>query len=1056
MERVIIFLISLLSVLPLSAQIGFGGTPPSWSLPKSNLKSCDDLKSNIISNPFTIEELLKDEASSEGLPERVGINLSVQLSVAKDGEWEMLPTGEKISRLKIESLGAIAISLYYSQFDIPQGAKLYIYNDDHTHLLGAYTSETNPEGGVFATEFVAGDNLILEYVASPNGDMPRIEIDKICYGYKNLKVTTSELLGCMVDVVCSEGDDWQNEKDGVVKIVTKIGNYSFLCSATLLNNTAQDFTPYIYTAFHCLEDAGVIASEIDLKQMLFYFNYEAVECGSDEIKESTTLVGCKFLEGKSLDDAEGLDQAFLLMTSDIPASITPYFNGWDRGVIPPKSGVSIHHPKGAVKKISTYISPAVSGTWPSAGGGVNAHWVVEFTSTANGFSATEGGSSGSPLFSQDKLVTGALTGGNSSCSNPKGSNYYGKIQYFWPYISKYLDPLNSGAYLLQGARQGEITPSPKALNAKWIDDGSKVELSWLPLEITPTNYIIYRNGVIIGNCTSTSFVDDKLYTGEHVYQVSAYYADKDIETLKSNQSIITKYPIVTPTIDIIERISENNVAISWSLPQSEQQIFWGGEEPSVKIRSQSKLPIYFGQMWSMSDLSEIEGYVIKRVETSCLAGIDYTLYIRQGANIYTQAIPMTSVDKDVVITLDKEFVINNREPLYCALRVNKGEGYFIKVDGEKIVEERGNMVSLDGYEWNGLDTKGNIYMKPTISPPLNNFKGVENTSNFTNTTVFSSVPAPFKMPKEYKIYRNGELITTLSGEVSKYTDRNLQKGFNYEYIIEAIYSNNEVVLSMPYKFYLRDKSFKAQIENVTVNGIGLSEERGKQYNYAATCSEDIANIVITAKENGKVIIGGKEGEIFTQDISSGGKYILPITIISESEESRTEYGLNIYKLPSDIVVKRWNDVISIINNPENNGGLSFVEFKWYLNGEELPDTTPYITIPKATNVDDMLMLKVVTEEGVELQSCEMDFEASESTILLYPTYVDRGGEVILNITALQPCSIKASLSHVTGVVQPLTLTMGDNIIKAPQTPGTYIVNVVLSSGESKSLKFIVK
>ena len=156
------------------------------------------------------------------------------------------------------------------------------------------------------------------------------------------------------------------------------------------------------------------------------------------------------------------------------------------------------------------------------------------------------------------------------------------------------------------------------------------------------------------------------------------------------------------------------------------------------------------------------------------------------------------------------------------------------------------------------------------------------------------------------------------------------------------------------------------------------------------------------------------------------------------------------------MLKRWDDVLSIINNPENNGALNFVEFKWYLNGELLPDATPYITIPKGVGSRDLFKIKVVTQEGIELESCDINFETSESSILLYPTFVERGGEVILNITALQPCSITASLSHVTGVVQPLTLTMGDNIIKAPQTPGTYIVNVVLSSGESKSLKFIVK
>ena len=260
--KYILIFLSLVIVFPLLAQTGFGGTPPSWSIPKTKLKSNTELKSHVISSPFTIEQLLKDEEESDDMPERVGINLSTNLSLAEDGEWDELPSGERICRLKIESFGALAISLYYSKFEIPQGAQLYIYNGEHTHLLGAYTSKTNPSGEAFATEFVAGDNLILEYVASSLYDRPEIIIEKICYGYKNLKVATSDKLSCMVDVVCSEGANWNAEKDGVVKMITTIGNYSYLCSGTLLNNTSEDCTPYLYTAFHCLVGDGRVASAI--------------------------------------------------------------------------------------------------------------------------------------------------------------------------------------------------------------------------------------------------------------------------------------------------------------------------------------------------------------------------------------------------------------------------------------------------------------------------------------------------------------------------------------------------------------------------------------------------------------------------------------------------------------------------------------------------------------------------------------------------------------------------------------------------------------------------
>jgi hypothetical protein len=218
----------------------------------------------------------------------------------------------------------------------------------------------------------------------------------------------------------------------------------------------------------------------------------------------------------------------------------------------------------------------------------------------------------------------------------------------------------------------------------------------------------------------------------------------------------------------------------------------------------------------------------------------------------------------------------------------------------------------------------------------------------------------------------------------------------------------------------------------------------------------LAEIIVTAKDNGVVMINGAEGELYNENISFGGKYRLPVTIISESGESRAEYELNLYKLPSDILIKRWDDVLTIMNNPDNNGSLSFVGYQWYLNDERLPDTEPYITIPKGVGSDDIFSVKVVTEEGVELKSCGVSFDSVESEVFLYPNAVERGGELTLTIIAPRSSVVTATLAHLTGQIQPLTLSVGENIVKAPQVSGTYIINVSLSNGVAKNLKFIVR
>ena len=78
-------------------------------------------------------------------------------------------------------------------------------------------------------------------------------------------------------------------------------------------------------------------------------------------------------------------------------------------------------------KISTFGDhPVKTTTWIDntfTAGAPDAHWNVIFDKTTNGHSITEGGSSGSPLFNENKQIVGTLTGGNSTCRLTNGNNY---------------------------------------------------------------------------------------------------------------------------------------------------------------------------------------------------------------------------------------------------------------------------------------------------------------------------------------------------------------------------------------------------------------------------------------------------------------------------------------------------------------------------------------------------------------------------------------------------------------------------------------------------------
>lgn len=462
--KVQIFFSVFLSTISLSmrAQVSEGGLPPSFTSASVLKKTAQPYVASI---DFDVAKMKSEDAITEGLglPPRVAQIIDVDLNIENSGEWLVLDSGQRIWQLSLQADGAIATILYYKEFYIPQGGKLFIYNKDHTQVLGAYTERTNPQGAVFATEAVAGDQIVLEYVASQNitnNDKPRIAISGIGYCYNHISVFSNvqtkinESASCQVNINCPEGDEWQHQKKGVARTITPIGSYAYLCSGSVVNNTSDELKPYYLSAHHCFYDEDNVKA--NFTQMIFYFHYEAPGCERPTSAPTTTrtLVGAQLLV--DIDINGGSDGALLLLNEEIPLDYNIFYNGWDAGGDIPQKGVGIHHPKGDVKKISTYTSPASSTIWwdGTVYGATSAHWNVTFTSTANGYSVTEGGSSGSPLFNENGLIVGTLTGGSSTCSYPTGSNLYGKVSNHWDRFDQkmkpYLDPINSGRTMVTG------------------------------------------------------------------------------------------------------------------------------------------------------------------------------------------------------------------------------------------------------------------------------------------------------------------------------------------------------------------------------------------------------------------------------------------------------------------------------------------------------------------------------------------------------------------------------------------------------------------------------
>jgi hypothetical protein len=461
MKKLSFILMGLLLACPiLKAQISKGGKPYSYA---ANL--APDVNTKTVP-AVSLANLRKEDVLHEkqGLPLRIGIIFPVSYSLNNAGTWNTLPNGDRIWRLKIDVQGALATSLYYQDFHLPEGATLFVYNEDHSQLIGSFTSANNEQTGLFATEILKGNISIVEYyepvAVKGQGRFTISGVNNI-YSDKIPESKTVKTVGasgsCNVNVNCPEGANWQNQKRAVARIVLKLGSASYLCTGAVVNNARSDCKPYFLTASHCGSDA----SASDFNQWIFYFNYESPSCtnpGSEPA--SNTITGCvqRARAGES-GDAEGSDFQLLEFNQAIPASYNVFYSGWSAATAASPSGVSIHHPAGDIKKISTYSATLTDDNF-SGVGTTPTHWRAVWVQTQTNWSITEGGSSGSPLFNNVGQIVGQLSGGPSSCTATSANKYdlYGKVARSWTsngtdalhQLKPWLDPDNTGVLQING------------------------------------------------------------------------------------------------------------------------------------------------------------------------------------------------------------------------------------------------------------------------------------------------------------------------------------------------------------------------------------------------------------------------------------------------------------------------------------------------------------------------------------------------------------------------------------------------------------------------------
>ena len=452
----------------LMGQLQFPGSPMGE---RSTLKAADVLYVLPPLDPLQIESDLQSSEKGQLKSYHFARERLVDLTPESHGSWETFE-GHRIWRVHIISPGALSLGLVLNSYRLEDGVKLFVYNPDMTQVKGAFTSGNNKASGVLPVGHLPGEELIVEMqVPADVNDYGEIRVESVSHAFRSAGQSAGLAAcaagefgcsqGCMLDVNCEEGADWQLTKRSVVRVFTT----TLYCSGVMVNNSAYDGTPYIITAEHCIN------KQYYADRTVFQFNYESPNCFGTNGPLNMSISGAELI---SVGDSIDFSLAKLSLTP--PDDFDVYYAGWDRSDFQTTATATIHHPWGDVKKItSDYEAPSRT-TKPSDVPYNDlddyhyfSFWWIRWWDEGS----TQGGSSGSPLFNADQKLIGTLSGGVAACGDSIGydfekerviynqafnyDDYYTRFSMAWDYngesgpsLKPWLDPGNTGVMALGG------------------------------------------------------------------------------------------------------------------------------------------------------------------------------------------------------------------------------------------------------------------------------------------------------------------------------------------------------------------------------------------------------------------------------------------------------------------------------------------------------------------------------------------------------------------------------------------------------------------------------
>ena len=412
--------------------------------------------------------------------------------------WSATEGGMQAAHVSLTSTGAAAMRIGLVISSAPATLGMRFKGTGSTQAFGPYSAEVARES-IYWSPVLEGETGIIEFTL-PAGVSPgagAVSLPMISHlVVAGNALRQADPLGkighaaaCEVDVACLSPALQQQSLsavNAVARLLVTDKGQTGLCTGTLINDATTSFTPYFFTANHCIDDddldvgASKAHPAITAATINTYWFFQTSVCGQDIASNVNFVIvagGAKLL-GRSVD----FDWTLLRLNSAPPAGAS--FAAWNASPLSASGtpAAGIHHPAGDLKKFSRGATQGF-GSFDN-GSFITMQWTQ---------GVTEPGSSGSGLFTYNAgqnyyELRGALYGGDSACdaAHQSATDVYSRLDVALPLVTQYLTPnaanptnqvvvvefYNSALddYFIT-ANQGEIQDLDNGVHAGWLRTG---------------------------------------------------------------------------------------------------------------------------------------------------------------------------------------------------------------------------------------------------------------------------------------------------------------------------------------------------------------------------------------------------------------------------------------------------------------------------------------------------------------------------------------------------------------------------------------------------------